>query len=170
MTSSPLSRRTVLTTGAVALGAAVAGCFEDADPAGADAPGSDPDGPLTVASATQYQGPACACCNEYTPYLETHLDGEVTVEVTDDLLEQKAALGVPRELRSCHTVVIDGSVFEGHLPVEPIADFLADDTDWLGIALPGMPAGSPGMGGEKSEPWTIFAFDEAGEFAEYVEL
>ena len=170
MTSSPISRRTLLATGALALGAAVAGCSDDADPAGADAPGSEPDGPLAVASATQYQGPACGCCDEYTPYLESHLDGEVAVEVTDELAEQKAALGVPRELRSCHTVVLDGYVFEGHLPAEPIAQFLDDDTDWLGIALPGMPAGSPGMGGQKGESWTIYAFDEAGEFAAYVEL
>ncbi|WP_254864348.1 DUF411 domain-containing protein [Halovivax gelatinilyticus] len=156
------TRRTLLALGASTVGLGVAGCIGD----GSDPPSSDLDGNLAADTATQYQGPTCACCDEYQPYLEDHLDADLAVEVLDDqpaLLERKADLGVPSTLRSCHTLVLDGSVFEGHLPVEPIQEYLETETDSVGIALPGMPAGSPGMGGSKDETWTIYEFYADGE-------
>lgn len=156
------TRRSLLAVGASTAGIALSGCISD----GSDPPSADLDGNLAVDEATQHQGPACACCDEYQSYLEAHLDTALSVEVFDDqsaLLERKAQLGVPSPLRSCHTLVLDGAVFEGHLPVEPIQDYLAAETDSLGIALPGMPAGSPGMGGSKDEPWTIYEFYADGD-------
>ena len=170
MTDTPLSRRTLLTTGAVAVGVAVAGCIDDGS---AEPTASALDEPLAVASATQYQGPACACCDEYPPYLDDQLDGDLAVEVFDgqqDLEERKRELGVPRDLWSCHTVVLDGYVFEGHLPTEPIEAFLETEPGSLGIALPGMPAGSPGMGGEKDETWAIYEFSADGDAEVFTEV
>ena len=162
-------RRTFLAASVVTAGLAIAGCVGDDD----DAPASDLDDPLAVASATQYQGPSCACCDEYPPYLDEHLDGELAVEVLDEqqaLEERKTELDVPRDLWSCHTVVLDGYVFEGHLPVEPIEAFLEAEPDSLGIALPGMPTGSPGMGGEKDETWTIYEFSADGSAEVFTEV
>jgi len=80
-------------------------------------------------------------------YLQTH---GATVEVTDDAERAtfRAERGVPDEAASCHTAVIEGYTLEGHIPVEAIARLLADQPDAVGLALPGMPADSPGMGGD----------------------
>lgn len=119
---------------------------------------------LAVESAIQHQGPACDCCDVYAEYLDGHLTSDLQVAVDDAMGETKAELGVPREVQSCHTVVLDGHVVEGHVPVEVIDAFLAEDPDVDGIALPGMPAGSPGMGGTKRETWTFYGFRD-GEVA-----
>lgn len=165
------SRRRLLATGGVALGVAIAGCSDaNSQGDGTDDSATALDEPLAVSSATHYQGPACACCDEYVPYLEGNLEGDLDVEVTDELGAVKAGFGVPQTLQSCHTVELEGYVFEGHLPVEPIADYLEAEPDSLGIALPGMPAGSPGMGGEKSEPWTVYELFEDGEYEPFDEI
>ena len=176
-------RRSFLATLTIATGTAVAGCLGDSD----DSP-SEPDGDdatngsnIQLADGTQYQGPACGCCDEYTPYLDSRIesldstlesavDGGLEVVITEDLVAYKDEAGIPQPLRSCHTVVLDGYVFEGHLPVEPIEEYLSEAPDSLGIALPGMPAGSPGMGGEKDEHWTIFEFFADGGFSPYIEV
>lgn len=82
-------------------------------------------------------------------YLQTH---GANVEVTDDAERAKfrAERGVPDEAASCHTAVIDGYTLEGHVPVEAIARLLADRPEAVGLALPGMPADSPGMGGDEA--------------------
>lgn len=159
-----LSRRTVLTASAAAISFSVAGCLGD---------GTDDwerDEPLPVTSATQYQGPGCDCCDVYARYLQDHLDRELEVMVTDDLTSIKEEYGIPADLVSCHTVALDGYVVEGHMPVAVIATLLRDEPDIEGIALPGMPAGSPGMGGQKRETWTVYELRSDGEVAEYLEL
>lgn len=82
-------------------------------------------------------------------YLQTH---GANVEVTDDAERAtfRAERGVPDEAASCHTAVIDGYTLEGHIPVEAIVRLLADRPDAVGLALPGMPADSPGMGGDQA--------------------
>ena len=169
-------RRPFLTTVSVAVASAIAGCL-DGDESPSDAESEDDtadESTIQLDDGTQYQGPACGCCEAYTPYLESALesplDGGLDVVTTEDLDEYKIAAGVPRSLWSCHTVVLDGYVFEGHLPVEPIEAFLDEAPDSLGIALPDMPAGSPGMGGEKTETWTVFEFFDDGSFASYAEI
>ena len=68
---------------------------------------------LTVAGATQYQGPRCDCCGVYADYLQDHLDGELNVTVTDDLPSVKEEYGIPVDLRSCHTVVLGATSWKG---------------------------------------------------------
>lgn len=75
-----------------------------------------------------------------------------TVELNDDpaRAQFRLSVGVPDEAASCHTAVLDGYAIEGHVPVEAIRRLLADRPDAVGLALPGMPADSPGMGGDHS--------------------
>lgn len=112
-----------------------------------------------VREATLYKNPWCGCCTEYGRYLEAH-GFEVTVEDTDDLAPIKRQAGVPEGLEGCHTLMVDGYAVEGHVPVEVLLRMLAEKPDVRGISLPGMPAGSPGMSGEKAGPFTIWAFGE----------
>ena len=81
----------------------------------------------------------------------------------DELMAFNASLGIPIELTSCHTAQIEGYIVEGHVPADVIDQMLVEKPDFLGIALPGMPLGSPGMGGEAEGPLQILAFNEAGE-------
>ena len=70
--------------------------------------------------------------------------------------------GVPESLWSCHTAIIEGYVVEGHVPIEVLERLLTDKPVITGIALPGMPSGSPGMTGEKTETFSIYAFTKQG--------
>jgi hypothetical protein len=74
----------------------------------------------------------------------------------------KNRVGVPRVLSSCHTAVIDGYVVEGHVPADVVERMLAERPDITGIAVPGMPTGSPGMEGPNPQAYDIIAFDRRG--------
>ena len=106
-------------------------------------------------TATLYKDPQCGCCEAYADYLREN-GFELTVEATDELSLIKQRYGVPGTLEGCHTTVVEGYVVEGHVPLETLLRLLSEKPDIKGISLPGMPAGSPGMFGEKSGPFTIF--------------
>ena len=106
-------------------------------------------------TATLYKNPACACCEGYANYLREN-GFEVTVTPTHDLSLLHRQYGVPEALVGCHTTLIDGYVVEGHVPVNSVIRLLTERPDIKGISLPGMPAGSPGMFGEKAGPFTIY--------------
>ena len=130
--------------------------------AGGSAPSpAAPTAPDALAGVTVEvaQSEACGCCGEWVAYLEQH---GASVEVThvDDLAAVKAAAGVPGELGSCHTATVAGYVVEGHVPVQAIVDLLDTAPDIDGIALPGMPAGSPGMPGEQQAPFEVASFTD----------
>jgi hypothetical protein len=110
-------------------------------------------------TATLYKNPACACCETYADYLRDN-GFEVTVEPTHDLPLLKRQHGVPAPLEGCHTTLVDGYVVEGHVPIAALLRLLAEKPAIKGISLPGMPAGSPGMFGEKAEPFTIYEFGD----------
>jgi hypothetical protein len=115
-------------------------------------------GPATAGelrSATLYKTPQCGCCQAYADYLREN-GFEVTVEATDELPLIKRRYGVPGALEGCHTTLLEGYVVEGHVPVATILRLLSEEPQIKGISLPGMPAGSPGMSGEKSAPFTIY--------------
>lgn len=80
-------------------------------------------------------------------YLEQH-SADTDVVDDPDRAAYRAELGVPEEAASCHTAIVEGYVLEGHVPVGAIVRLLADRPDAIGLALPGMPADSPGMGGD----------------------
>lgn len=105
--------------------------------------------------ATIYKNPQCGCCGAYVKYLR--LAGyRLKVVDVDDLSSIKRRHGVPETLESCHTLVLDNFVVEGHVPVKHIRRLLTEKPKIKGIALPGMPEGSPGMGGSKREPFAIY--------------
>jgi hypothetical protein len=106
-------------------------------------------------AATLYKNPQCGCCETYADYLREN-GFEVTVKPTHDLPLMKRQHGVPSELEGCHTTLVEGYVVEGHVPLNSLIRLLTEKPDIKGISLPGMPAGSPGMFGEKTAPFTIY--------------
>jgi len=88
----------------------------------------------------------------------------VQVEDVQDLVSVKRRYQVPSELQSCHTAIVDGYVIEGHVPVEDVERLLSERPDIIGLAVPGMPVGSPGMevAGVDPQPFDVLAFDSAG--------
>lgn len=91
-----------------------------------------------------YKTATCECCGRWVEHLE-HAGLRVSVHVVDNLAEAKARLGIPARLGSCHSATIGGYALEGHVPVDAIQRLLAERPEIVGLAVPGMPAGSPGM-------------------------
>lgn len=114
-----------------------------------------------VPKATLYKNPQCTCCEGYADYLRR--DGlDVTVKPTNDLAMISHNAGVPERLEGCHTMFIDGYVIDGHVPVDIVRRLLKERPSIVGITLPGMPAGSPGMVGKKSAPFVVYALPKDG--------
>ncbi|MGH6913335.1 MAG: DUF411 domain-containing protein [Geminicoccales bacterium] len=109
--------------------------------------------------ATLYKNPQCGCCESYADYLREN-GFRVVVKPTHDLTLIKRQYGVPEAYEGCHTTLIDGYVVEGHVPVRTLNRLLTERPGIKGISLPGMPMGSPGMTGQKAEPFTIFELSE----------
>lgn len=112
--------------------------------------------------ATLYKNPQCTCCEDYAQYLEKN-GFKVDIKPTNDLAEISRTAGVPEDLEGCHTMFVGGYVVDGHVPVEVIRKLLAEKPAIAGITLPGMPLGSPGMTGSKTETWTIYAVTKDGK-------
>jgi len=93
--------------------------------------------------------PGCGCCTSWTEYLTKH---GAAVELSEDPERQafRTQQGVPEGASSCHTAVVDGYTIEGHVPIPAIQRLLDERPDAIGLALPGMPADSPGMGGDST--------------------
>lgn len=125
------------------------------------------DGALAHARMTVYKSPTCGCCGNYIAELKRH-GADVTVEELDDaaLDAKKRTLGVSKDLESCHTTTMDGYVIEGHVPIEALVKLRTERPSIAGIALPGMPAGSPGMSGMKAGPFLVLSLDHS-LFGEY---
>ena len=118
---------------------------------------------------TVYKTPTCGCCRAWVTHARSVFsDADIKTLDMNDLSEVKARLGVPSSLQSCHTVVSGPYVFEGHVPADLIKRFLDERPKALGLAVPGMPAGSPGMemGGYK-DPYEVLLFDKLGKTRVY---
>jgi hypothetical protein len=142
---------------ALVLGLALVGC-------GSAAPTAAPD-PVTSSAAPQgarvmtvYRSPDCSCCHLWADIARAEGWTIATVDI-GDMASFKAERGIPVEAASCHTAVIAGYVVEGHVPLAAVERLLAERPAIDGIALPGMPAGSPGMGGVAVGPFEILALD-----------
>jgi hypothetical protein len=108
-----------------------------------------------------YKSPTCGCCNDWVKHLRTNGFTVKTVEVTD-FGPIRTRFGVPDRFAACHTAVIDGYVVEGHVPASAVKRLLAEKPSAVGIGVPGMPNGAPGMEGPKPEPFSAVVFDERG--------
>ena len=109
-----------------------------------------------------YRNPGCGCCEKWAGLLRAS-GFAVTMEDDAALDSRKAKAGVPAGLAGCHTAFIGGYVIEGHVPVDDIKRLLADKPAVLGLAVPGMPAESPGMeAGGPAEKFDVLAFTSDG--------
>ena len=122
-------------------------------------------GKYEVMEFEMYYSPGCNCCEKYAAYLR-EMNYTVRQIETSEVMEIKNRFGIPRELWSCHTVKAGNYFVEGHVPVEAIQKLMAENPEIKGISLPKMPPGSPGMGGNKTGPFTIYYVSEGekGEF------
>lgn len=103
-----------------------------------------------------YKSPTCGCCTKWERHLETN-GFSVTSEKRTDMDEIKNEAQVPAGVRACHTALVNGYVVEGHVPASDIKRLLDERPDILGLAVPGMPLGSPGMEATRSEPYDVLA-------------
>lgn len=121
--------------------------------------GADTSGP----EMTVYREPSCGCCEKWAA-LATQAGFNVRVVNRSNMQDLKRRLGIPANLTSCHTAAVDRFLVEGHVPMEDIQRLLKQRPAVRGIAVPGMPLGSPGMevpDGTK-EPFKVIAFDSSG--------
>jgi hypothetical protein len=133
---------------------------ESATPSAAGAAAATPvDDPMAV---TVYKSPSCGCCGNWVDYMR-EAGFRVAVVDQDDLTDVKKRLGVSGDLQSCHTATVGGYVLEGHVPVADVRRLLAERPDVVGLAVPGMPMGSPGMEGLRKDPYDVVSFDRAGK-------
>jgi len=122
-----------------------------------------------VSEITVFRSPTCGCCGKWIEHAEA-AGFQVKDEVTEDMSAIKQTYGVPQSLTSCHTTVVGDYVVEGHIPAEDVQRLLTEKPDIAGIAVPGMPIGSPGMeSGDYTEPYTVFSFTESGETSAFSE-
>ncbi|GIX26144.1 MAG: metal-binding protein [Burkholderiales bacterium] len=125
-------------------------------------PGAQAAGEVTV-----YKNPHCGCCGKWVEHLREN-GFQVTSRDVVDLTEIKARYGVRPRLASCHTAVVDGYVLEGHVPAEAVKRLLQERPPVKGLAVPGMPVGSPGMEGPDPQPYNVYTFDDKGEAQVYM--
>jgi hypothetical protein len=161
----PQRRAAIVAVALLAMASVATACSSDGSTAEVEA--SAPDGVLT-AVVELHSAPGCDCCGGWEEYMTSHGYAVESAEEAD-LSAFKEARGVPRDAWSCHTAVIDGYTVEGHVPLEAIEDLLIERPDIDGIALPGMPPGSPGMSGEKQAPFEVLAIDDGAtsSFGQY---
>ncbi len=120
-----------------------------------------PAGPDEGADMHVYKTATCGCCSKWVDHMRA-AGFTVSVENVTDITAVKRQTGVPLDLASCHTAVIGDYVVEGHVPAHVVRAFLAEEPEVLGIAVPGMPIGSPGMEGPNPRPYDVLAFDRDG--------
>ena len=110
---------------------------------------------------TVYKDPGCDCCVKWVKHLSAN-GFVVSPNDVQNMDEIKRTMNVPTTLQSCHTAVVGRYVIEGHVPADVIKKFLAEKPSALGLAVPGMPIGSPGMEGARAERYNVLAFERNG--------
>jgi hypothetical protein len=110
---------------------------------------------------TVYKSPTCGCCSAWIEHVR-RAGVRVLARDLDDFTEMKRAFGVPPALESCHTAQIGRYLVEGHVPADLVLRLLREQPDARGLAVPGMPIGSPGMEGGTPERYDVLLFDRAG--------
>lgn len=168
----PVSLRVAL----VLLAATLAAACSPPDASSADAgatPGARADASPVARPAgdrpvvTVYKSATCGCCALWVEHLEGQGFDVDTHDVTD-LAAVKDSLGIPPAAGSCHTATVDGYVVEGHVPAEQVRRLLRDRPDALGLAVPGMPLGSPGMEqGDRRQPYDVLLLGRDGTASVY---
>ena len=125
-------------------------------------------GTALATAATVHKTPTCGCCDFYVEYLEAQ-GFDVDVVDHDSMVPLFREAGIDRTMASCHTTEVGPYTVIGHMPVEVIEQLLEERPMIRGITLPGMPTGSPGMPGEKQEPFTVYRITADAEDPEVYE-
>lgn len=110
---------------------------------------------------TVYKTPTCGCCKSWVEHLRKQ-GFEVKTIDREDLTLIKQQQGVPEPLSACHTAIVEGYTIEGHVPADVIRKLLKERPPVVGLAVPGMPMGSPGMEGPTSQPYEVYTFGRSG--------
>lgn len=111
-----------------------------------------------------YRSPTCECCGKWLEHMKKN-NFNVKDIVTDDVQAIKKKYGVPEAMASCHTAIVDGYVIEGHVPANDIMKLLKTKPKIVGIAVPGMPSGTPGMEmGDRKDSYNVMSFDKENHY------
>lgn len=125
---------------------------------------------LAVVHATEihvFKSRSCSCCGAWVRHLRS-ADFGVEVTDVDNVAAERKRLGMPEQFGSCHTAMVDGYVLEGHVPAAEVRRLLASGTKAIGLAVPGMPVGSPGMeAGARKDPYDVLLIDQSGQASVY---
>ena len=108
----------------------------------------------------------CGCCKEWVKHLESHGFTVKTQNVASPG-DYREKFGIPDELGSCHTGLVEGYALEGHVPAAEIKRLLAEKPKAKGLAIPAMPLGSPGMEGPRKEPYDVLLVQSNGRYSVY---
>ena len=114
-----------------------------------------------------YKSPTCGCCEKWVSHMSEACFDMKTTDVPD-VVPIKKKYGLPAGLGSCHTAIVEGYVVEGHVPADVVKRLLEEKPDVVGISVPGMPIGSPGMEqGDRVDSYEIVTFDSEGNTSVY---
>ena len=117
---------------------------------------------LKAEEITVYKSATCGCCNKWIDHLEAN-GFKVTAHNRNDMPNVKRQLGIAESYQSCHTAVVNGYVIEGHVPAADIERLLRERPKVHGLAVPGMPSGSPGMENGQFDAYDVVTFTRQGE-------
>ena len=110
-----------------------------------------------------FKNPGCMCCDRWVEHMQ--MNGmSIEIVQSQNMSQIRNELGVPKEARGCHTSIIDGIIVEGHVPADLVHKVLKERPEgMIGIAVPSMPVGSPGMEGGYKEDYAVMVFDSKGK-------
>lgn len=117
--------------------------------------------PADSVTVTVYKSPTCGCCKEWEKHMR-EAGFTVVSHDTNDMNAVKHEHGITQDIGSCHTATVGGYVLEGHVPAADVKRLLAERPAVAGLAVPGMPMGSPGMEGIYRDKFNVVAFDSTG--------
>lgn len=116
---------------------------------------------------TVYKSPSCGCCSAWVQHLQDN-GFDVTTHDSQNMNQVKVDAGLTRQLASCHTAFVGDYVIEGHVPAQDIRRLISEAPDARGLAVPGMPVGSPGMAmGDRQDRYTVLLFNASGQTRPY---
>ena len=118
---------------------------------------------------TLYKSMSCGCCGAYASWLQRQ-GLVVNILNIEDMIGIKERYDIPASMRSCHTTTYGNYVVEGHIPIEAVKKLLDEKPNIRGIAMPGMPSGSPGMPGAKQGPFVIYALNNDESTTEFMRI
>ena len=119
---------------------------------------------------TVYKSGSCGCCDVYLSYFKSRGNSKTRAIDSGDIKSLKNKYEVPSAMESCHTTIIGDYFVEGHIPLEAIEKLLTEKPSIKGIAMPGMPMGSPGMIGAKNGAFVIYSINNDGSYNEFMRL